>query len=601
MSSQNQDTNTHVPLQTTYRTHTCDQLRGSEENTQVKLSGWVNTRRDHGGIIFIDLRDRYGLTQIVFDANVSEAAFKVAETLRREDVIAITGTVKKRAAELVNPKLQSGEIEVFVSQIQIFSKAQTPPFEIDDSIAVNDDLRLEYRYLDLRRSKMQQNLQVRHAFVTAARDFFNANGFLEIETPLLIKSTPEGARDYVVPSRVNKGKFYALPQSPQLYKQLLMVGGCDRYYQVAKCLRDEDLRSDRQPEHTQLDFEMSFVSQQDVRTFVEGMYKHIFKTVKNIDIPTPFPVISYTESMSKYGIDKPDIRFDMLTYDVSEIVKQSDFGVFKNVVEGGGIVKCINPPSDISRGEIDRYITYAQTLGSKGMAWMRVTAEGLESNIAKFFTKEIQDKLIAAVDAKPGTVLFFIADKPASCNDIIARLRLKVGDDLGLIDHSKFNFLWVNDFPLFEWNPESKKWDAMHNLFAMPLKEHLDILESEPQNVLGDLYDIVLNGVELGSGAIRVYDPQIQKRIMAVAGIDAAEAEAKFGFLLKAYEYGAPVHAGMGLGLDRSVALMQGFSDIREVIAFPKNKQAQCPMDGSPSAIEQVQLEELSLKLVEKK
>jgi aspartyl-tRNA synthetase len=588
-------------LQTAFRTHTCGQLTAGDKEKVVSLSGWVNTRRDHGGIIFVDLRDKYGLTQLVFDPEFAKDQFQFGEQLRREDVITITGTVKLRGEGLANPRLATGEVEVFVTKITILSKALTPPFELDDETNINDDLRLEYRYLDLRRNKMQQNLQTRHVFVTAAREWFNKNGFTEIETPLLIKSTPEGARDYVVPSRVNKGKFYALPQSPQLYKQLLMISGCDRYYQIAKCLRDEDLRSDRQPEHTQMDFEMSFVTQADIRKFVEGLFKHIVKEVKGIDIPTPFPVISYDESMSKYSIDKPDIRFDMFTYDVTDIVKQSDFGVFKTVASAGGIIKCVNPPSDISRNEIDRYIEYCQnTLGSKGMAWMRVTENGLESNIAKFFSLEIQKQLIDFVGAKPGTILMFIADKEKECLDIIAKLRLKLGDDLGLIDHSKFAFLWVNDFPLFEWNFEDKKWDAMHNLFCMPKQEFIDTLESDPKSALGDLYDLVLNGVELGSGAVRISDPEMQKRIMKITGIELADAEEKFGFLLKAYKYGGPVHAGMGLGLDRSVALLAGYSDIREVIAFPKNKQAQCPMDGSPSPIDKKQLDELSLRVVEK-
>jgi aspartyl-tRNA synthetase len=595
-------TQSNTRLQTAYRTHTCGELKATDKEKTVSLSGWVNTRRDHGGIIFVDLRDKYGLTQIVFDPEVAQEQFKFGEQLRREDVITITGTVKLRGEGLTNPRLATGEIEVFVTKITIISKALTPPFELDDETNINDDLRLEYRYLDLRRNKMQQNLRTRHVFVTAAREWFNANGFTEIETPLLIKSTPEGARDYVVPSRVNKGKFYALPQSPQLYKQLLMISGCDRYYQIAKCLRDEDLRSDRQPEHTQMDFEMSFVSQEDIRNFVEGLFKHIVKEVKGIDIQTPFPIISYNESMDKYGIDKPDIRFDMFTYNVTDIVKHSDFGVFKTVAQAGGIIKCINPPQDISRSEIDRYIEYCQkTLGSKGMAWMRVTENGLESNIAKFFSSEIQKQIITKVGAKPGTVLMFIADKEKECHDIIAKLRLKVANDLNLIDHNKFAFLWVNDFPLFEWNDDEKKWDAMHNPFVMPKQEFLQTLETNPKEVLGDLYDLVLNGVELGSGAIRISQPEIQKRVLSMIGISDEQAEDKFGFLLRAYKYGGPVHAGMGLGLDRSVALLAGYNDIREVIAFPKNKQAQCPMDGSPSAIDAKQLEELSLRVVELK
>ncbi len=586
-----------MTLQTTFRTHTCSQLTKNDLEKTVALSGWVHSRRDHGGIIFVDLRDTHGLTQIVFDPEFEDSVFAVAEKLRREDVVTISGTVKARDESLINPKLQTGEIEVFVKEITVINKSETPPFEIEDEVSLNEDLRLEYRYLDLRRPSMQDKLKTRHAFVKSAREFFDGYGFTEIETPLLIKSTPEGARDYIVPSRVNKGQFYALPQSPQLYKQLLMVSGVDRYYQVAKCLRDEDLRSDRQPEHTQLDFEMSFVSQSDVKQFAEQLFKHVFKKVKNVDIPTPIPTISYQESMDKYGSDKPDIRFELFLTDVTDVVKKSDFGVFKAVAESGGIIKCVNPQTDISRNEVDRYIDFCQKIGSKGMAWMRVTENGLESNIAKYFSKEVQDELIAKVGAKPGSMLFFIADKPPQCNDIIAKLRLKLGQDLGLIDNSKFAFVWVNDFPLFEWNADEKKWDAMHNMFVMPKAECVDFIEEKPQEVIGDLYDIVLNGVELGSGAIRVSNPDIQKRIMKVVGFSEAEAQEKFGFLLKAYKYGGPIHAGMGVGLDRSIALLLGITDIREVIAFPKNKHAQCPMDNSPSPISDVQLKELSLEV----
>jgi aspartyl-tRNA synthetase len=582
---------------TAFRTHTCSQLQKTDIDQTAKLSGWVHSRRDHGGIIFVDLRDRFGLTQIVFDPEFCKDVFADAEKLRREDVITVSGTVKGRADNLVNPRLHTGEVEVFINEITIINKAETPPMEIDDSAEISDDVRLEYRYLDLRRPKMQSNLLLRHNTSRAARDYFANNGFLEIETPLMIKSTPEGARDYVVPSRVNKGKFYALPQSPQLYKQLLMVSGCDRYYQVARCLRDEDLRSDRQPEHTQLDFEMSFVSQEDIRTFVEGLMQHIFKTVRSVDIPTPFPIISYDDSMAKYGNDKPDIRFKLELTDVTTIVANGDFGVFKNVAASGGMIKCIAPQAEISRSDIDAYIKYCQDLGSKGMAWMRVSETGLESNIVKFFSDDIQKQLLEATGAKPGSVLMFIADKPAACNDIISRLRVKLGHDLKLIDTNKFAFCWINDYPLFERNEDENKWDAMHNVFCSPKQEHLSLLESDPAKVKGDLFDVVLNGTEIGSGAIRISTPEIQKRCMNVIGMTDEEAEEKFGFLLKAYQYGGPIHGGMGLGYDRLLALMLGITDIREVIAFPKNKNAQCPMDGSPATIDEAQLKDLCLKL----
>ncbi|MFT4312285.1 MAG: aspartate--tRNA ligase [Candidatus Woesearchaeota archaeon] len=587
-------------VQTSLRTHHCNQLTAQDENTKVSLAGWVHVRRDHGGIIFIDLRDKYGLTQLVFDPEFDKTYFEQAEQLRREDVILVAGVVKKRGEGLTNPKLNTGEIEVFVKKLTIVNKSQTPPFEIDDQTQINEDLRLEYRYLDLRRTKMQRHLALRHQFVKASRAFFDAQAFTEIETPFLIKSTPEGARDYVVPSRINKGKFYALPQSPQLYKQMLMIAGCDRYYQIARCLRDEDLRADRQPEHTQIDFEMSFVTQEDVQQFVEALFKETFAKTQNITIKTPFPVFSHEQAMSLYGCDKPDIRFELTLTDVTDIAKESEFSVFQNVISSGGIVKCINPEADIARKEIDRYIEYAQFLGAKGMAWMRVTENGLESNIAKYFSSQVQKKLIDLVGAKPGSVLFFIADKPKVTNDVLAKLRLKLGEDLGLIDENTYAFCWVNDFPLFSWNEDEKKWDAEHHIFSMPKAEFVDNLEKDPGVVKGDLWDLVLNGWELASGSIRVSNPQLQQRLFDIIGIKKDEAQEKFGFLLKAYQYGGPIHGGMGIGLDRIIALLVGTHDIREVIAFPKNKNAQCPMDESPGEISEQQLKELAISVVKK-
>lgn len=588
-------------MKTNLRTHTCNALTLKDESQTVTLSGWVNTRRDHGGIIFIDLRDRYGMTQIVFDTEFAKEPFSHAESLRREDVITITGVVKKRGEGLTNPKLTTGEIEVFVQSITVHNKSITPPFEIDESKEINEDLRLEYRYLDLRRKNMLHNLQFRHKFVTAAREYFNSHDFLEIETPLLIKSTPEGARDYVVPSRVNKGHFYALPQSPQLYKQILMIGGVDRYYQIARCLRDEDLRSDRQPEHTQIDFEMSFVSQHDIQSFVEGLYGYVFKKVAHVTLPEKFPVLSYSESMEKYGTDKPDLRFDLQLFTVSDIVKKSDFTVFQSVIESGGVVKAIVPPQDIPRKEVDRYIEFCQQQGAKGMAWMRVTEQGLESNIAKFFSEEIQKELLELTGAKPGSMLFFIADTLKNTNSVLSKLRLKLAQDLELYDPKSFAFCWVNDFPLFSYNEDEKKWDAEHHIFSMPKAEHIPHLDENPGLVKGDLWDLVLNGWELASGSIRISNPQLQEKLMNIIGISKDEAEQKFGFLLKAYQYGGPVHGGMGLGLDRVCALVLGISDIREVIAFPKNKQAQCPMDGSPGLIDDVQLKELGISITPQK
>lgn len=588
-------TNSHS---TALRTHTCGQLRGSQKGQNVKLSGWVSVRRDHGGIIFIDLRDRYGITQIVFDPVKSKSCFDDASKLRREDTIVVSGIVSLRGEGLTNKRIDTGEIEVFVSEMKVLAKSDVPPIDVDDAAIANDDLRLEYRYLDLRRPVMQKKMRLRHDVIAAAREYAYSQDFIEIETPLLIKSTPEGARDYVVPSRVNAGTFYALPQSPQIYKQILMISGCDRYFQVAKCLRDEDLRADRQPEHTQFDLEMSFVSQDDVHNFVSRMYANVFRKVMNIELPLPFPKFTYAESMDKYGIDKPDIRFDLFLKDVTNIVVKSDFGVFKTVASNGGIVKCINPQKDLARAEIDGYIEFCQKQGSKGMAWMRVTENGLESNIAKFFSADVQKELIAAVGAKPGSILMFIADKPKQCNDVISKLRLKLGEDLGLIDKSKFAFCWIVDFPMFEYNDDEKKWDFMHNPFSAPNENDVQYLGVDMAKVRAQQYDLVLNGYEMGSGSIRITNPEMQQRVFKLIGYDEEAQQRKFGFLLKAYKYGAPVHGGMGLGVDRLCALMLGTGDIREVIAFPKNKNAQCPMDASPSAIDDKQLKELHLNIV---
>ncbi|MFH1053586.1 MAG: aspartate--tRNA ligase [Candidatus Woesearchaeota archaeon] len=563
------------------RTNNCGELTKKDLKKEVVLMGWCQTRRDHGGIIFIDLRDREGLTQIVLDPKHAKKVHSESEHLRREDVIAIKGHVRSRPAEMENPKLKTGQIEVLVDELEVLNKAETPPIEIDDRIIANEDIRLKYRYLDLRRPKMLKNLIMRHKIINAAREFFDKNNFIDIATPLMVKSTPEGARDYIIPSRVNPGKFYALPQSPQLYKQILMIAGIDRYYQVAICLRDEDLRQDRQPEHTQFDLEMSFVTSDDIREFVENLYKHIFKQALGINLEK-FSLFTYKDAMDKFGTDKPDIRFDLMLTDVTDIVVKSDFGVFKDVKNNGGIIKCINPEKDLGRKDIDNYIQLCQENGAKGMAWMRVTEKGFESNIAKFFPEQIQKELVKKVKAKPGSILMFIADKPKKCNDILSRLRIKLGEDLKLYDPNDFKFCWVCDFPLFAWNEDNEKWEPEHHMFSMPKDEFIDNFEKRPEQVIGDLWDLTLNGIELGSGSIRVNIPSVQERIMKFIGMSKEEANDKFGFLLEAYKYGGPPHGGMGLGVDRTVALMCGTNDIREVIAFPKNKAAECPMDGSP-------------------
>lgn len=585
---------------TKLRTHNCGELKKENVTTEVELCGWVNSNRDHGGVIFIDLRDRYGITQLVFNPdtknNLEKNLHAEADKLRREDVIKIKGKVLARGEGLTNPNLSTGEIEVIVTNLEMLGKAETPPIEVDDRIEASDEIRLKYRYLDLRRPKMQKNLLLRYNAKRAAMDYLHNNSFLEIETPMLVKSTPEGARDYVVPSRVNPGKFYALPQSPQLYKQILMVAGMDRYYQFPRCLRDEDLRADRQPEHTQIDLEMSFVTAEDIMETVEGMIKHIIKESLGIEIKEKVKIIPYDESIAKYGIDKPDIRFDLELSEVTDLVKESDFTVFKDIVSKGGIIKCINPESELPRKEIDGLINFCISHGAKGMAWMRVTENGLESNIAKYFSKEVQDKILERTGAKPGSVLMFIADKPNITNSVLAQLRLELGKRLKLYNPKEFKFCWITDFPLFEYDEEAGSWIPCHHIFSMPKKEHLKYLETEPGKVYADLFDLVLNGVELGSGSMRIHNPKIQKRVMDVIGLKESEAEKKFGFLLDAYKYGGPPHGGMGIGLDRFVALMSGTNDIREVIAFPKNKAGICPMDGSPNTLENNQLKELHIK-----
>ncbi len=579
------------------RTHNCNELRIEEEGKEIILNGWVNSSRDHGGLIFIDLRDRFGMTQIVFDPQINKDSHKIGEALRREDVIGIKGKVRKRAEGMSNPKMETGEIEIYVDEMEIFTKAETPPIEVDDRIEASDEVRLKYRYLDLRRPVVIKKLVLRHKAAMSAREYFNKKGFLEIETPMLMRSTPEGARDYIVPSRVNPGNFYALPQSPQLYKQILMIAGADKYFQMPRCLRDEDLRADRQPEHTQLDFEMSFIDETDIMGFVEGLFKHMWKEVLDVDIEVPFKRFTYKEAMDKYGIDKPDIRFDMFLHDVTDIVTESDFSVFKEVVKNGGIIKCINPEKDFPRKEIDGLIEFTQKCGAKGMAWMRVSEKGLESNIAKYFNPEVQKKLIEKVGAKPGSILMFIADKEKACNDVLSRLRIELADRMEIIPKDDFKFCWVTDFPLFSFNEDTQAWEPEHHIFSMPKPECMEFLDTDPGKVIGNLFDIALNGTELASGSIRINVPKIQKKVMEIIGLPEEKAMEKFGFLLEAYNYGAPPHGGMGLGFDRIVALMCGTNDIREVIAFPKNKAAQCPMDDSPSPVDEEQLKELHVKV----
>ena len=579
-------------FKTSYMTHNNGELTDKDNNIEVKLCGWIQSKRDHGGLIFVDLRDRYGITQVVIDPK--NRNFKDAEHLRREDYLQIKGMVRLRPKEMFNLKLITGKIEVLVSELNIVTKADIIPIEIEDRVEASEEVRLKYRYLDLRRPIMQKRLMLRHKIITTAREFFNKNNFIEITTPLLVKSTPEGARDYVVPSRVHAGKFYALPQSPQLYKQLLMISGFDRYYQIAVCLRDEDLRMDRQPEHTQFDLEMSCVKSEDIRDFVENLYKYIFKEVLRIEL-NKFQIITYKEAMENYGSDKPDLRFDLKITDATDIVKNCEFNVFKEVVKNGGSVRCINPEKEFSRNELDAYINFSQELGAKGMVWMKLENGNLESNIAKYFSKEQIKQLIEKTKIKKG-YLFFIADKTKKTFEILGKLRLKLRDDLKLVEPETFKFCWVKDFPLFAWNEDENRWEPEHHMFTNPKEEYITDFEKRPGEVIGDLWDLVLNGIELGSGSIRVTKPELQRRIMKFIGLDEHEANKRFGFLLEAYKYGAPIHGGMGLGIDRLTALMAGINDIREVIAFPKNKAAQCPMDECPSDITDKQLKELHIK-----
>ncbi len=581
------------------RTNTCGELRLADKGKHVQLCGWMGTIRTHGGISFLWLRDRYGITQVVFDEKHNKHICEEALQLRREDVIQISGKVRYRGDGLINANLPTGEVEVLADTLTVLSKSDVLPMELDDKNPATEEMRLKYRYLDLRRPTMQNNLMMRHKFTQAVREYMTSQHFVEIETPLLMKSTPEGARDYVVPSRVHPGQFYALPQSPQLYKQILMVAGMDRYFQLARCLRDEDLRADRQPEHTQIDIEMSFVEEKDVHVLAEGMLKHAFKKAGHIDIHTPFPSISHVDAMERYGIDKPDIRFGLELKTVTDIVKHSDFGVFKTAIAAGGIVKAINAEQcgeKFSRKDIDAYVKLATDNRAKGLSHVKVTANGFDSGIAKFLSKQIQDLLLEKLEAKPGDLLFFCADKPKIVNDVLSKIRNTLGSQLVLIDTNKYAFCWIVDFPLFYWNEDEKMWEPAHHLFCMPKQEHLDILESDPGKVYCHQYDLVLNGMEMASGSLRINKPEIQEKVMRVVGYPKERAQQRFGFLLEAFKYGAPPHGGIGIGLDRMVAMLLKLTDIREVIAFPKNKQAQCPMDGCPNVIDKKQLDELKIE-----
>jgi len=582
------------------RTHTCGELSIKNLGKNVTLTGWVSSRRDHGGLIFIDLRDRYGLTQVAFDPSHNKKVHSEAEKLRREYVILVKGRVRKRPKGMENPNLKTGKVEVLVNELELLNKSETPPLEVDDRIEVNEDVRLKYRYIDLRKPSMQKNLIIRHKTAKVTRDFFDKEGFLEIETPFLAKSTPEGARDYLVPSRVNPGKFYALPQSPQLFKQLFMVSGFDKYIQIVKCFRDEDLRVDRQPEFTQIDVEMSFIDEEDIFSIIEKLMKKIWKEILGKDIKIPFKRITHKEAMEKYGTDKPDTRFELPLIDVTDIVKNSDFEAFTKAIKSAGKVKCINAKqcANFSRKDIEELTNFVSIYEAKGLAWMKVSEKGLESSIVKFFNDKIQKELIKKTDAKKGDLLLFVADhKHFVVDTALGNLRLELAKRLKLLDDNKHNFIWVTDFPLVEFDEDAQRHVAIHHPFTSPKDDDLKLLEKEPQNVKAKAYDITLNGVELGGGSIRIHKKDLQEKMFKVLGIGKEEAENKFGFLLEAFKYGAPPHGGIALGFDRLVAILTKNESIREVIAFPKTKNAESLMEESPSAVSDEQLKELHIKL----
>jgi len=581
------------------RTHTCCELGVENVGTEVVLMGWVQRRRDHGGVIFIDLRDKNGLTQIVFNPEVSPNVHAKAHVIRSEYVIGIRGNVKRRLEGMTNPKLKTGEIEVFATELKILNAAETPPFIIEDHVDVSENIRLKFRHIDLRRPLLQKNIITRHKAAALIRQHLDDLGFIDIETPMLTRSTPEGARDYLVPSRVNSGMFYALPQSPQIFKQLLMISGFDRYYQIVKCFRDEDLRADRQPEFTQIDMEMSFVGEDDVMEITENMMVSLFRDVMEKNLQTPFPRLSYEDAVDRFGLDKPDIRFALELIDISDIVENAGFKVFSNAVKKGGIVKAINAKgcTDFTRKEIDDLTDFVTVYRAKGLAWIKVREDSWQSPIAKFFTDDEKQALEKRIDMQPGDLVFFVADQSKITNEALGQLRNFLGKKLGLIQEDSFSFVWVTRFPLLEFDENEGRNQALHHPFTAPLEEDYGLLEDDPLSVRSRAYDLVLNGSEIGGGSIRIHQRELQERVFGALGMDREAYEEKFGFLLSALDSGAPPHGGIALGFDRLTMILCGQPSIRDVIAFPKTQKAACLLTNAPAGAGKTQLDELSLRI----